>query len=272
MRKLINAYILFASIFFFHLIWIFQGLDGYDLGFHLNHQVAAVSLEFSNSIPSLYFLTDLVGGIWLKIINVPNLLWVRLGGILLFCLNGVISFKILTVYFDRKKVFFVIFAVTLFITGGAIRFTIEHYTFPALLVNIALLIFNQLLNQTLASRSFKIYAFLLGFMTIPIILARLPLLLIVFIPVLVLAYYVVAKKDMMELRKSAPYVIFGVATSLLVFAVFYQTIGFLDTYIVSVKTQLTASAASDVSQFSGAHYGILTLIKKYIRELNRPQH
>ena len=226
MNKFFNGYTLALSLFLFQLIWIFQGLGSYDVGYHLVHQMSAANLEVSNSLPSLFFLTDLVGGMWLSLINVPSLVWVRIGAILLFSLNALLSYKIVTVYFDRKKVFWAVFATTLFITSLS-HSLIEYFTFPSLLLTIALLLFNQLINQQVGSRTFRVYSFLLGFIVIPIVLAKFTLIIILIAPVLVWSYYRIAKKDLSELKTAASFILMGTTASVLVFGLFYQSIGFL---------------------------------------------
>ena len=166
-NKFVNSYILFISLFVFQSIWIFQGFDVSDHGFHLTNQARlfgdnwgssnALIIPLSNLIP----LSNHIGGIWLKIIGEPNILWARLGGILLYSLSALLSYKILSVYFDSKKVFFVVTASALFITARASAL-IHYYSLPALLINLELLIFNQLLNNSIESTPFKIYSFLLG--------------------------------------------------------------------------------------------------------------
>ena len=265
MNKFFNGYTLALSLFLFQLIWIFQGLGSYDVGYHLVHQMSAANLEVSNSLPSLFFLTDLVGGMWLSLINVPSLVWVRIGAILLFSLNALLSYKIVTVYFDRKKVFWAVFATTLFITSLS-HSLIEYFTFPSLLLTIALLLFNQLINQQVGSRTFRVYSFLLGFIVIPIVLAKFTLIIILIAPVLVWSYYRIAKKDLSELKTAASFILMGTTASVLVFGLFYQSIGFLDVYIESLKTQLSASAMGDTTKIAGMGHSMSSMLKRYFIE------
>ena len=242
--KFVNSYVLFVSLFVFQSIWIFQGFDVSDYGWHLTNQ--ARLFGDNEVIGNLIPLSNHVGGIWLKIIGEPNILWARLGGVLLYSFSALLSYKILSVYFDREKVFFVVVASTLFLTARSSAL-IHYYSLPALLLNLELLIFNQLLNSSIKSTQFKIYSVLLGFMTIPIILARFPLILIVFIPIPVFLYYVVAKENIAELNKSTPYVFLGTVISLLIFTSFYKFVGFLNNYLESVKTLVSGQNTSEVS-------------------------
>ena len=263
--RYLNGYVLFISVFLFSLIWIFQGFDVTDHGWHLSNQMGASSFSdrSTNGFVALFFLSDFVGGMWLRIINTPNILWARLGGLLLSVFNALISYKILSVYFDKKKVFFVVFASTLFLAGSS---TLIHYfTFPALLINLGLLFFNQLLNRPIESISFKVYSFLLGFIVIPIILARFTLIPILFIPLILLLYYLISRKEMVELKKSAPYVIAGVFISTLLFALFYASIDFLRIYIESIKNQVFTSATGNAERIVRGH-GMFQLLKQYSDE------
>ena len=263
--RYLNGYVLFVSVLLFSLIWIFQGFDVTDSGWHLSNQMGASSFSDrpTSGFVALFFLSDFVGGMWLRIINTPNILWARLGGLLLSVFNALISYKILSVYFDKKKVFFVVFASTLFLAGSS---TLIHYfTFPALLINLGLLFFNQLLNRPIESISFKVYSFLLGFIVIPIILARFTLIPILFIPVILLLYYLISRKEMVELKKSAPYVIAGVFISTLLFALFYASIDFLRIYIESIKNQVFTSATGNAERIVRGH-GMFQLLKQYSDE------
>lgn len=264
MEKYFNGYTLFSSVLLFHLIWIFQGLDVTDLGSHLTNQACSFSGHVTVGVAPMVFLTDFFGGMWLNIAGNPNILWARFGGTLLFSLNTLISYKILSCYFDRQKTFFIVFAATLFITMRTSAL-IHYYNFPALLLNLELLIFNQLLNSPLEKTAFKVYSFLLGFMAISIILARFPLILIVFIPVILLSHYVITKDDITELKRSAPYVISGVFAAVILFMLFYSSIGFLHSYIEAISARLFNSIIGNAEEVS-QRFSMLTMLKHYLRE------
>ena len=244
-------------------MWIFQGLDVTDHGFHLTNQVSAFSNHSTDEFSAMWFLTNFIGGMWLRIINRPSVLWARLGGVLLISLNASLSYIILSVYFDRRKVFPIVLFSALFITmtGASI---ISYYTFPSLLVLLGLLFFNQLLNKPMESISFRLYSFLVGFMVIPIVLARFTLIPIVFIPVLILLYYLITREDTAKFRKSVPYAALGVIFSLLLFAVIYRFLGVLNLYLAAINSQILASMKRDpisVSNYEASH-----MIIRYIQE------
>lgn len=268
MRKWHNGYVLFIAVFLFHLVWIFQGLDVEDTGVHLMHQVAAFSTDIVPAgLSGMSFLTNFVGGMWLKLISVPSIPWARLGGILVFSLNALISYKILSMYFDSRRVFLIVFTSAALITPMDVTL-LHYYSFPALLLTLELFVLNKLLNTGVDSRAFRIYSVLLGFMTVPIILARFPLIFIVFVPVILLSYCLIIKKGAAKAIRSAPYVIFGVFASAVILALFYRSIGFLDTYMGSTARSIGGSVAKG-SRGGWRGYGMLWLLKLYALDYGR---
>lgn len=97
--------IIFFLVFIFNFILIFQGIDVTDTGFILTNQVQISNGNFENVYATMYFFSDYIGGMWLKLIDSPNILWARLGYVLLNSLNAIIIFHILSNYFEKKKYF-----------------------------------------------------------------------------------------------------------------------------------------------------------------------
>jgi hypothetical protein len=90
-RKYLNIYSLFGSVFLFHILFIFQGFDVTDFGFHMTNQVLSFTTSPAPSIVALpIFLTDFIGGMWLLIIGSSSVLWARLGGALLIAFNCIL--------------------------------------------------------------------------------------------------------------------------------------------------------------------------------------
>lgn len=116
-NKYFNIYSLFSIAFLYNLAFIFQGFDVTDFGFHLTNQVNSFAFPPDmNLIRPMYFFTDFIGGMWLSISGSPNILWARLGGVLLASVNTIIIYSILTTYFEKEKVFPIVLISTLFIT------------------------------------------------------------------------------------------------------------------------------------------------------------
>ena len=257
---------LFLFIFIFYSIFIFQGMDVTDTGYILTNQVYSFTDHPDITYSAMWFLSDFFGGMWLKIIGTPNILWARLGGVILNSLNAIIIFNILSMYFNKEKVFFAVLVSTLFINmipGPAFSTLISYYTFPAFLVNIVLLIFNQSINTPENETDFKIYNFLLGFIFIPIVLSRFTLILIGLLPILIFLYYALTNKDVSRFKKSLRYVIYGVLISMILFILLYWYIGFLGTYISIILSQTGISAGAEVNKID-KYYTLNNLLTSYL--------
>ncbi|MGD0020756.1 MAG: hypothetical protein ABSC54_00490 [Smithellaceae bacterium] len=261
-RKVFNAYSIFAISFLFHILTIFQGIDVTDLGFHLTNQVSSSRIPIDiNEVESLIFLTDYIGGMWLSVAGSPSVIWARLGGVLVFSLNTAIIFSILVSYFDRKKVFAVVFISSLFVTMRFGICIIDYFTFPALLMSIELWILNKLLISTACTKRYHIYSFLLGFIVIPIILSRITLILFILIPIAILFYYIAVNRNLSGYIRTSLLAVSGLSCSILFFILFYRHIGLSANYSTSVLATLGDSARG----VHGTH-NVWLLIPKYIRQ------
>lgn len=249
----LNVYLMFAVVFLYHLLFIFQGFDATDFGFHMTHQVLAFSSspEIECLSPMIY-LTDFIGGAWLSLIGHPSVLWARIGGVLLVALNASIVFSILSHYFEKRRVFFVVFVSSLFITMNS-NLYIHYFTFPALLVNIELWIFNNLILDKNWSKKSERYSFLLGFMIIPIVLGRITLLLIGIIPLLFVVYYHLRGMNYSQLKKIVIPASKGFFIAMIFFGLFYWYLGILDSYLSYTFGGIFASAKGDTTKVGSSH-------------------
>ena len=226
-EKYINIYSIFLLSFLFHLPLIFQGLDVTDEGYHLTHQVASFASKVDVDCISLpYFLSDFVGGFWLSLIGMPCLIWARIGGLLLISVNSSIIYSILSIYFDRHKALAAVLITSLFITIRS-GYIIDYYSFPAFLLCIQLWLFNQIIKHSWEGKNNDRFSFLLGFLTIPIILSRIPLLLLLFIPAILFIYYKFLNKDLSIAIHVSKISAIGMASSVIFFSFFYWHLGIL---------------------------------------------
>jgi len=210
----------------------------------------------------MIFLTDLIGGFWLSLIGGPSLLWARLGGALVFALNASIIFSILTNYFERKRTFIAVMISTIFLTCGYGYYILDYYYLPAFLINIELWIFNK---AFLDQENGNLYNFMLGFMIVPIVLSRIPLILILFIPAIFLLYCIMKcinlKRYWVKFLMSS----LGLFFSIIFFGLIYSFTGVLDGYIHYIYIQIFASISGDPS-YMDQSYMASSLIKSYISD------
>jgi hypothetical protein len=251
--QFLNIYLMFTSIFLFHLLFIFQGFDATDFGYHMTHQVFSYTFTpvLKYVVPTI-FLTDFVGGMWLSIIGHPNVLWAKLGGVLLLALNAAIIFSILSNYFEKRKVFFVVFISSLFISVTPFIY-IHYFSFPAFLVNIELWLFNKAIISDTWSKRNEVYSFLLGLMVVPIILSRFTLLPILIIPLLFAVYYYAKRKEISHLKEMVSPTIKGIIFSAICFGLIYWYLGIFNGYIWSLIGTIFSSATGDVSKVDSSH-------------------
>ena len=88
----------------YQVVWIWQGVDVTDLGFHLTNQA---DLYHNHPKPlqsaCLYALTDIIGGGWLELIGEPSVIWARLGGVLVISCSALLSFLIWVRFFPFDR-------------------------------------------------------------------------------------------------------------------------------------------------------------------------
>lgn len=258
-----NGYTLFLAVFLCHALRIFQGLCVTDAGHHFAHQVAAFrSRTDPDSVSALVFLTDFVGGMWLWLRGTPSVIWARLGGILFYGVNAVLAYKVLSVYFPRRRTFVVVLISAFFVTMRDPMNIIHYFSFPGFLVTVELLILNKAMTAWPRDRTFGLWSFLLGFMVVPIVLSRFTLIFIVAAPVLVLGFALVTRCGTGAIRKSSPYVLGGFLVSAAVFAALYQSLGFLLPYLGTTRAIVGRSATHSIP----GGYGMGQLVRVYLRE------
>lgn len=261
-----NIYDIIAIFFITYILntlFIFQGIDLFDTGVHLTHQIAATlfPIELGDTWPVI-FLTDLIGGTWLRFINGPSLIWARLGGVLVTSINAIIIFSILSNYFDRNKVFFATIICTLFITTTSALNIIDYYTFPALLINISAWLFNKILIENIGSIKSYIYGFLFGFMFVPIILSKFTLISVLLIPTCLIIYNKFSEYRIVGIKNICLPAFVGLTSAIILFYIFYEDIGVSSDYTKYILYTIIDYVINNPGS-SGAHpmKGMLSVYK-----------
>ena len=128
------AILTFLLIVCSRLIWIFQGFDMTDEGYNLTNQWLLINHKEKMICHNwMTYLSDLAGGIWLKIGGDAGLIWARLGWVLIISLTGLVVFLILIRYFHPFASFFAILATAL-ASGYHGIMTINYNNFPSLIL------------------------------------------------------------------------------------------------------------------------------------------
>src|SRR5450631_2537072 len=94
----ININYFFLGLFLIQILFIFQGIDIADEGFHstfyqqIYHNPQSVEYNF------MYWFSEIIGGAWLKLFPGYGLLGLRLGGVILNMLAVIGSYRLLKNY------------------------------------------------------------------------------------------------------------------------------------------------------------------------------
>ncbi|MRR36271.1 hypothetical protein EG829_16665, partial [bacterium] len=227
---LYSAYTLSTAVFFALLPFIFQGLDVTDTGMSLSVQVEAFRshVDLERIFPLIY-LSDFFGGMWLSVINRPSLLWARIGGILLYSANAAIVFSIVSGYFRRERAFLVVFVSSFFLTMRYGIDIINYNTLPAFLLTVELWLFHKALAAPEDSAKSHLLGFLMGLLSLPVILSRVSLATVVICPVVLMVVAFLIKRH--RIGRAVRFLMFsslGFMISAAVMGLLYWQIGLLE--------------------------------------------
>jgi len=92
----VNSFFLF--LFLFQLLFIFQGLDVGDEGFHSTFYQQIFNDPQSVEYNFMFYMSGIIGGAWLKLFPVYGLLGLRLGGVIVTMLTIVVTYNLLKNY------------------------------------------------------------------------------------------------------------------------------------------------------------------------------
>lgn len=139
-----SDFILFMTVFLYSLLWITQGFDLTDEGFVLSKSWFLLNGLWEQNTDFMWG-SSLTGGIWLKIIGAPFLLWERIGYCLIIALMGLFIYKILRNYFEAIYSFIGVLLISVFIRLNIP--TINYSCLPGLLAIIGVFFFIKSLNS-----------------------------------------------------------------------------------------------------------------------------
>lgn len=107
----------FSFLFIYQLVFIFQGLDFADEGFHATfyqeifHDPASVQYNF------MYWFSGIIGGLWMKAFGFLGLWGLRLAGVLVTTLTAFQTFRFLRPFMNRAHLYIGLTLATLFISN-----------------------------------------------------------------------------------------------------------------------------------------------------------
>jgi hypothetical protein len=111
-----NDKLFFVLIVFVQVIFIFQGLDFADSGFDANFYSRIFSDPSTVQYNFMYWLTGIIGGLWLKLFPGLGLLGLRIAGVLFTTFTFWITYDLLKKYLHTGPLRLSLFLIILFLT------------------------------------------------------------------------------------------------------------------------------------------------------------
>ncbi len=223
-----NSKVLFSLIFLFFLYRIPQGFDLTDEGFVLTKSRFMFHGAFHLNIDMIWG-SSFVNGLWLSILNVPSLIWERVGFTILVALNSLVVFKILKLFFTKKESFLVVLFLTLFIPFGVGQ-TINYQNLPVLFILISFWFF---LSGIKTENRFKLI--FSGFVIVTSAMLRFPLIVYLSFPVFyAFSEYLILKKRLSEVFKNLFFTGIGIFGGLFFFFLVLHFTNSFEEYINAV--------------------------------------
>lgn len=233
----------------------FIGLDLSDIGYHLTNQriINQIGLQHAPSIP-FWWLSDVVGGLWVRISHPWGLIGARLGGVLLYGLcAGITMHLLLRLTPPSPRHLWGVLLATLITakqSGSGAVMILDYYTIPMLCGLLCLTAFIPFYENPTTGR-----AGLLGCLLGISLFTRLPAILLLLLPLA--GVYLYSRYQPHRLRTYCFSLLIVSSTFLLVImgiaAIFYQK------QLLGLMVHQT--------KYSGNHYSLPTLIPIYLTSL-----
>lgn len=267
MGTILNKYSLFILLFGLFSLLSIQGFDVTDRGWHITNQYQLFEYSVSTvHINPIFFLSDIVGGLWLHLFERPNLLWQGIGGALLLSLCAFISASILENYFEKRIVFIFVLISALFSTAF-FPYQIDYFTFPAFLTLIFLYLFNKIINESLSSKKCVVYAFALGSIFILIILSRFMLIMIVLIIPFIALYLWWTKHSLGRFFKGLEFALLGSFVSMGVVLICFYKFDILETFLELIYYQVIETKGEGYAVSNSMSSSVFLFLIQYFLSL-----
>lgn len=239
-----------------------QGVDVTDAGFHLSNQASLYRGDLNPTrVVPLYLLSDIVGGAWSRLGGGPWLLWDRIGGALMLATIAGFSFAIVRRFFDRRLAMAVVTVASIYAAAGESGY-IDYYSFPTLMLVIALWLIAKMTRLRSNRASFITHAIALGFVTAMIVMGRLPLALFLITPIALAVYLRWAGASIAPLARAVMWAAPGFVIGLGAVLGLYHAMGVLDLFTHTLAGIITGSGS-----MSDIDYGAARLFSKYASDL-----
>ncbi len=256
----INIYGFFLLLFIYHVLLVFQGIDMLDEGFHVSSYQQIFNDPESVQYTFLYWLSNIIGGSFIKLFPDSGLLGIRIAGAIISTSTIIIAYQILKKHISPGTLKLSLILLALFINNDPKN--LYYNNLSAFFYIIAA----YFLYTGLASKK-NLSLFLSGLFIGINVFTRLPNLLGLGIS-LIIFYYGFCNQQSLKLQFTN-FLIFAfgsVAGILLIFLLMYS-LGHLPLFINSIKQLFSISSGATETDGLNGSYGILNipvqLLKQY---------
>lgn len=246
----IQCILLKILIFVYPLIYLWQGFDMTDVGYCLVGYQQIFSDPKSISGSFSIWLTNIIGGVWLKLFGYFGLVGVRFAGNIIVWVTIIFSYKLLNKHVSKKRTLICIFLCLVFTYRSVIIINYNNLTAMFYMIGIYLMYQGVL-------REKNNYIFASGIISGANIFIRLPNVLQLMI-ILTIFYYGIRKKIQLKKQiKQCTCFILGYIISIILIVFIMKLIGHWDIFISSI------THISEMGKSSSSSHGIVNLILKF---------
>jgi len=245
---------LMALVIIFPYLLIFQGLDVTDIGFWLtNYQQIFIE---PSSIQLLFscWLSNVIGGIWIRMVGGLGLFGVKLGGAIVVSITCYLSYLILKDYI-KKEFLLIGLLLTEMIAFSGTSIILNYNNLPALFFTLAAYFF----IKAILKEQYILFLFS-GFLIGLNIFIRFSNILGILLVVVIFFYgYLKKIKISIQIRRSL-YFFLGWCASIIMVIIIMKILGHYELYLNSLSGLFKMGTSSD------SHHSGIMLIKLLIRD------
>ncbi|MDR1817985.1 MAG: hypothetical protein LBR07_07455 [Puniceicoccales bacterium] len=194
--RTLPAVAFFAALALWQMVWIFFGLEPADTGWHLSFYQQFFSHPEAHEFDFLYWLSGLVGSVWMHVFPEGGLLWVRVLGLLFETATAALVFLCLRRVFSPETALLSVALVVFSHAGLPAHFFYNPFSVFLLLLGVFLLLKGLRETRLLP-------VFFAGFVLSASIFARVPNLLGLSLAALIVLNYLLCRQEDGALRQLA---------------------------------------------------------------------
>lgn len=224
----INTKAFYFLIFLYQFIFIFQGLELTDIGFHSTFYQQIFNDPESVQYGFPFWFSGILGGTWYHFFPELGLLGIRLAGVITTTLIVILTFNFLKKYLNQAYLKLGLFLVVL-ILGNEHQEFYYNNTSPLLYVIAAIFLFTGLKENNL------IKLFICGVVLTLNVFARFPSILGLALALVIFYNGYINRVTLKIQLKQLLSLVFGVVSSAISVFLIMKAVGHLDLYINSIK-------------------------------------